>query len=101
MSTTYSNCKLNIAASCAARSEDGFFASRDRDPFKPLRFKSNGVVVEANQSYPGYGSVFWKHKHLPITKRAWILQERLLSVLLFLLTKWRKFVFPLSLRFFL
>lgn len=82
MSSIYSNSDLTIAATCAARADDGCFRPRQPRTVRPLRvlFQPPGEAVPS-----AYIVVqrprFWDLSlyDQPLFRRAWIIQERLLS----------------------
>ncbi|KAF2670427.1 HET-domain-containing protein, partial [Microthyrium microscopicum] len=82
MGKIYANCVVNISLSVPTTPEQSAFSSRDkvvRDNFNallPLRLRaiSSGVEFTFQEH-----STMEEFKVSPLTKRAWILQERLLS----------------------
>lgn len=81
MQLVYSNSILNIAADCAASSEEGCFTTRDlllrqecRIVWQSLRFTQNVYGI-----FDMEVSSHWALDDLLLWKRGWVLQERLLS----------------------
>ncbi|KAF2430259.1 HET-domain-containing protein [Tothia fuscella] len=81
MRHVYSNCLFTIAVSHANKPEEGLFCSRDGSLYKPLRLK----IVTTDTLTPRYwqlecfGKFDEELDRAPLTRRGWVLQERLLS----------------------
>ena len=80
MSSVYRFATLNIAASVAADSEAGCLPDRGTTMIKPCTVQSAWVDCH-NYSYLLYYDNFWEDafKHMPLMKRAWVVQELLLA----------------------
>ncbi|KAN0116773.1 HET domain containing protein [Hyaloscypha variabilis] len=92
MASVYSNCHVNIAASCAANTQSGFFRTRDYNAIGPCTIslasspKGNERLAMGDtlpvQDYailPSPGRLETLMRRHPLGMRAWVLQERLLS----------------------
>ncbi|EEU37108.1 uncharacterized protein NECHADRAFT_86704 [Fusarium vanettenii 77-13-4] len=87
MFKVYLNCELNIAIDASASAHEGAF--RKRDPrclqdccvwtpfFKPQGHDTQFIADE--NEFESIDDFAWAREEAPLTKRAWIFQERLLS----------------------
>ena len=80
MSQIYRNGCLNIAASAAANSSQTCFQSRDRSQTEPCIVQTDWVSCP-NGEYHVYHNDIWQDlvESKPLSKRAWVVQERILS----------------------
>ncbi|KAH7119527.1 heterokaryon incompatibility protein-domain-containing protein [Dendryphion nanum] len=80
MSHVYRNAILNIAASVAADSNAGCFPKKVRSSAEPCIVQT-AWTDSYNDTYHLYHDDFWDHtlKNMPLTKRAWVVQELLLA----------------------
>jgi hypothetical protein len=77
MRYVYSSCQVNISTSCANHPEDSFFVARDASLLRPLLVQAGNVVMELKVE--GSQALKFELAISPLTKRAWIFQERILS----------------------
>jgi hypothetical protein len=80
MRMVYSNCIMNISASRAKDANEGLFAYRNPRLIQPCRLAWHGFT----EGFRVYTIVNTDHRNLrqykmPLAKRGWVLQERLLS----------------------
>lgn len=81
MRTIYSNGILNIAASCAAASNEGMHTSRNPNFIRPAIIQGNNRFGLSNEPHLLVRREFLEPGHScpPLNKRGWVFQERLLS----------------------
>ncbi|KAF1953248.1 HET-domain-containing protein [Byssothecium circinans] len=90
MRRIYSNCIVNIAASCAADAQGGFLVRRESDLIKPVvvlwPIKHKEVSYSKRCGFPQKPYLFVSYppenhlfQDLPLNRRGWVFQERLLS----------------------
>jgi len=80
MSHVYKNSTLNIAASVAADSNASCFPKKDTSSIEPCMVQT-AWIDKYNDTYHLYYDDFWDAtlKKMPLTKRAWVVQELLLA----------------------
>jgi hypothetical protein len=80
MSEVYRNSFLNIAASIACDGETGCFPVRLSTALRPCTVQTDWDDSK-NGAYHIYHEHSWNHtlKRMPLTKRAWVVQETLLA----------------------
>nr|AET07139.1 vegetative incompatibility protein 6 [Cryphonectria parasitica] len=80
MNKVYKNAVLTLGAMASAEAEGGFFRSRDPDKIRPCPFRVN-TESEGILDCLVVKSDFWETEvlHAPLSKRAWVVQERLLA----------------------
>jgi len=92
MASVYSNCLVNIAASCATNTQSGFFRTRKYSAISPQIMslasssRERETLAKRNSlSFLNYAILsspsspeYFILRH-PLDKRAWVLQERMLS----------------------
>ncbi|CAF9925626.1 MAG: hypothetical protein HETSPECPRED_005875 [Heterodermia speciosa] len=81
MGKIYQNSTLNIAATAASGGEQGLDFPRDIFSSQPLRVEISWGSATGPESYYIVENSFWVRSvdQAPLNKRAWVLQERLLS----------------------
>ncbi|KAK0616661.1 heterokaryon incompatibility protein-domain-containing protein [Immersiella caudata] len=72
MKNTYASAVVNIAASSAANSQDGLFFDRDPDLVSDRAFPADTYLCASHDKWTSVDE-------LPLNRRGWVMQERLLS----------------------